>query len=160
MKDELPGIAPCVVDVTDYFRPGGSYGTPTPGAREYSVGVEGNGRVPVRDDLSGIEPSRLESVTTGAVDYVKSAFPRLFPTPLSFRHCRVTSLPWNIDAIGVWEVEQTYFMVGDNLFKHAPALGRYLAAAAVDGVLVDDLRPEARLGQALAFETAPGPDFG
>ena len=160
IKDELPAQAPCIVDVTDYFRPGGSYGTPTPGAREYSIGVEGNGRIPVREDLSSIEPSRLESVTAGAVDYVKSAFPGLIPTPLSFRHCWVTSLPWNTDAIGVWEVEQVYFVAGDNLFKHAPALGRSLASAALDGVLADDLRPEARLGEALAFDSAPGPDFG
>ncbi len=160
IKDELPAKAPCIVDVTDYFRPGGSYGTPTPGAREYSIGVEGNGRIPVREDLSSIEPSRLESVTAGAVDYVKSAFPGLIPTPLSFRHCWVTSLPWNTDAIGVWEAEQAYFVAGDNLFKHAPALGRSLACAALDGVLADDLRPEARLGEALAFDSAPGPDFG
>jgi sarcosine oxidase len=160
MKDELPARTPCMVDVTDYFRTGGSYGTPAPGAREYSIGVEGNGRIPVREDLSSIEPSRLECVTAGAVDYVNSAFPGLVPTPLSFRHCWVTSLPWNGDAIGVWETEQAYFVVGDNLFKHAPALGRALASAALDGVLADDLRPEARLGAAVAFESAPGPDFG
>lgn len=151
IKDELPAKAPCIVDVTDYFRPGGSYGTPTPGAREYSVGVVGNGHIPVREDLSSIEPFRLESVTEGAVDYVKSAFPGLTPTPLSFRHCWLTSLPWNSDAIGVWEAEQTYFVAGDNMFKHAPALGRSLASAALDGVLADDVRPEARLGEALAL---------
>jgi len=160
MQDDLPAEAPCMVDVTDCFRPGGSYGTPTPGAREYSIGVEGNGRIPVREDLSGIEPSRLESVTAGAVDYVRSAFPGLVPTPLSFRHCWVTGLPWNGDAIGVWEADQTYFVAGDNMFKHAPALGRALASAALDGVLADDLRPEARLGGAVAFESAPAPDFG
>jgi sarcosine oxidase len=148
IRDDLPARAPCIVDVTPYFRPGGAYGTLTPGAREYSIGVEGNGRVPVREDLSAIEPSRLESVTAGAVDYVKSAFPGLAPTPLSLKHCWVTSLPWSTDAIGVWEAEQTYFVVGDNLFKHAPALGRCLASAALDGALADDLRPTARLGQA------------
>ncbi len=147
IQEGLPGQAPCIVDDTDYFRPGGSYGTLTPGAREYSIGVEGHGRVPVREDFSSIGPSRLETVTDGAVEYVKSAFPGLVPTPLSFRHCWVTSLPWNADAIGVWEAERTYFVVGDNLFKHAPALGRALASAAVDGVLADELRPEARLGE-------------
>lgn len=160
MQDDLPAEAPCMVDVTDCFRPGGSYGTPTPGAREYSIGVEGNGRIPVREDLSSIEPSRLESVTAGAVDYVKSAFPGLVPTPLSFRHCWVTTLPWNGDAMGVWEADQAYFVAGDNLFKHAPALGRALASAALDGVLADDLRSEARLGGAVAFESAPAPEFG
>lgn len=151
IRDELLAEAPCIVDVTDCFRPGGSYGTPTPGAREYSIGVEGNGRIPVRDDLSSIEPSGLESVTAGAVDYVKSALPGLIPTPLSFRHCWVTSLPWNTDAIGVWGAEQVYFVAGDNMFKHAPALGRALASAALDGVLADDLRPQARLGEPLAL---------
>lgn len=160
MQDELPATTPCMVDVTDCFRAGGSYGTPTPGAQEYSIGVVGNGRIPVREDLSGIEPSRLEAVTAGAVDYVKSALPGLIPTPISYRHCWVTTLPWNPDAIGVWEAEQAYFLAGDNLFKHAPALGRSLASAALDGVLAEDLRPEARLGEALAFESAAGPHLG
>jgi sarcosine oxidase len=35
------------------------------------------------------------------------------------------------------------FVAGNNLFKHAPALGHLLAADALD-----DLRPEARLGAA------------
>ncbi len=155
VENGYPAEPPCIVDDTDYFRPGGSYGTLTPGAREYSIGVEGNGRVPVREDFSTIEPARLESVTAGAVDYVKSAFPGLTPTPLSFRHCWVTSLPWNTDAIGVWEAEQMYFIVGDNMFKHAPALGRALASAALDGVLAHDLRPQARLGEALALVREP-----
>jgi sarcosine oxidase len=57
-------------------------------------------------------------------------------------------LPWHDDAIGVWEAERMLFVAGSNLFKHAPALGRRLAEAALEERLDDQLLPASRLGRA------------
>jgi sarcosine oxidase len=58
----------------------------------------------------------------------------------------VTELPWSHDGVAVWELDGLLVLADNNLFKHAPALGRVLAQAAVGGELLADLRPEARLG--------------
>ena len=62
------------------------------------------------------------------------------------RHCWVTELPWSPDGVAVWEVEGLLFLTGANLFKHAPALGRELARAALGKPVTAMLRPEAKLG--------------
>ena len=43
----------------------------------------------------------------------------------------MTELPWGHDAIAVWEAGAVQFVAGNNLFKHAPALGHRLAAGAI-----------------------------
>ena len=43
-------------------------------------------------------------------------------------------------------LDRRHVVAGNNLFKHAPRLGRSLAAAAVGEELMPALRPEARLG--------------
>ena len=54
-------------------------------------------------------------------------------------------------------VAQLLFVAGDRMFKHAPAIGRAVAAAVLDGELAADLRPEARLGAAAVdVSAAPG----
>ena len=73
------------------------------------------------------------------------ALPGLEPDPVEARHCWVTELPWSPDGFAVWEIGGLLVFGGNHLFKHAPALGRTLAGAALDGV-PDELRPEARLG--------------
>ena len=93
----------------------GVYGDPLPGDGRYAVG----------------EP----------VEYVAEHLPGLEPTPVESRTCWVTELPWGHDAIAVWETGALQFVAGNNLFKHAPALGYRLAAGALG-----ELRPEARLG--------------
>ena len=59
----------------------------------------------------------------------------------------MTDLPWGHDGIGVWEAGPLFFLAGNNLFKHAPALGEALARAALGEPLHDDLRAEAELGR-------------
>ena len=56
----------------------------------------------------------------------------------------MTELAWGHDGLGVWEAGALLFVAGNNLFKHAPALGRRLAGGEIDG-----LRPELRLGTRL-----------
>jgi sarcosine oxidase len=55
----------------------------------------------------------------------------------------VTELPWGHDGIGVWDTGAARFIAGNNMFKHAPLLGRALAA----DELRDELRAEAQLGR-------------
>jgi glycine/D-amino acid oxidase-like deaminating enzyme len=73
--------------------------------------------------------------------YVAGALPGLDPTPVEARTCWVTELPWGHDGLAVWEAGALLFLAGNNLFKHAPALGHRLATGAID-----DVRPEVRLG--------------
>jgi sarcosine oxidase len=100
-----------------------AYGDPLPGNDRYAVG------------LGGADPT----------DYVAERLPGLEPRWVETRTCWVTELPWGHDAVAVWEAGALLFVAGNNLFKHAPALGSRLAAGAVD-----KLRPEARLGTSTA----------
>ena len=109
-----PAELPCFQDLAT-----GAYGDPVPGG--YAVGLDG---------------------TTATHAYVAERLPGLDPRPIDARTCWVTELPWGHDAFAVWEHGAARFVAGNNLFKHAPALGRALAA----DELPADLRPAARLG--------------
>jgi sarcosine oxidase len=52
-------------------------------------------------------------------------------------------------------MEGLLFVAGNNLFKHAPALGRALARAAIGDGLTATLRPQSKLG-ATVFGAASG----
>ena len=69
--------------------------------------------------------------------YVAEALPGLEPRPVEARTCWVTGLPWGHDGLAVWEAGALRFVAGNNLFKHAPALGRRIAADALG-----ELRPK------------------
>ena len=122
----------------------GAYGDPRPGNDRYAIGLD---ETPVREDGSLVEPSELAAAAERTTEYVSNRLPGLEPRPVDVRHCWVTRLPWGDDGLAAWEVGGLVFVAGNNLFKHAPALGRALAAAAVGDGLPADLRPEARLGQ-------------
>jgi sarcosine oxidase len=148
---EVRGAAParvaCLLDGSDAFGESGVYGAPSPSSSRFSLGVDG--AAAAREDASLLSPSALASVTDRAATYVRRALPGLDPEPAGYRHCWVTTLPWHEDAIGVWEAERMLFVAGSNLFKHAPALGRRLAEAALDEGLDDQLQPAGRLGRPL-----------
>jgi sarcosine oxidase len=78
--------------------------------------------------------------------YVARALPGLVPEPVEVRHCWVTDLPWNHDGMAAWQAGGVTFFAGNNLFKHAPAVGRALADAC-GGAPLGELHPEARLGE-------------
>jgi sarcosine oxidase len=99
-----------------------AYGDPLPGNARYAVGLDG---------------------TDATHAYVAERLPGLEPRPVEARTCWVTELPWGHDAVAVWQAGALRFVAGNNLFKHAPALGHRLAADALD-----ELRPHARLGAA------------
>ena len=95
----------------------------------------------------------LPGIAQRTTAYVARALPGLDPEPVDVRHCWVTELPWHPDGFAVWELGGLLILGGNHLFKHAPALGRALARAALGEGLPHSLLPEARLGAAL-FESA------
>lgn len=112
----VPAPLPCLVDGT-----AGAYGDPLPGNERYAVG------------LGDADPTA----------YVAEHLPGLEPRAVETRTCWVTELPWGHDGMAVWEAGALRFVAGNNLFKHAPALGWRLAADELG-----ELRPEVRLGTA------------
>jgi sarcosine oxidase len=113
-----PARLACLQDGT-----AGAYGDPLPGDDRYAIG------------LGDADP-------TG---YVAERLPGLEPRPVETRTCWVTELPWGHDGLAVWEAGALRFVAGNNLFKHAPVLGRRLAADELG-----ELLPEARLGTSTA----------
>lgn len=145
VRGEPPPRVACLQDGSGDFGETGTYATPTPGNRRYSVGLSQT--VEVQGDGSLFDPGGLTALGDRAAAYVAEALPGLDPEPLEYRHCWVTELPWGPDGVAVWEAESMLFVAGHNLFKQAPALGRALAAAALGGGLPGELRPEAELGR-------------
>ena len=146
VRGEPPARLACLQDGSGDFGETGTYATPAPGNRRYSVGLSQT--VEVQDDGSLLDPAALSALGDRAAGYVAEALPGLDPEPLEYRHCWVTELPWGPDGVAVWEADAMLFVAGHNLFKQAPALGRALAGAALGDGLPADLRPEALLGQA------------
>jgi sarcosine oxidase len=146
VRGEPPARLACLQDGSGAFGETGTYGTPAPGNRRYSVGLSQT--VDVRDDGSLLDPAALAALGERAAAYVNQALPGLDPEPIEYRHCWVTELPWGPDGVAVWESDGMFFVAGHNLFKQAPALGRAVAGAALGEGLASDLRPEAKLGEA------------
>jgi sarcosine oxidase len=139
VRGQPPARLACLLDGR------GPYGDPLPGNETYAVGF---GETPVHDDGSLLRPGELASMTERTSAYVEQALPGLDPDPIDIRHCWVTEVPWSPDGFAVWEVGNLLAVAGNNLFKHAPALGRALAAAALGEGLAPALRPQAKLGAA------------
>jgi len=145
VRDEAPAGVACLSDTTDLFGEPDMYGVASPDRTRFSVGVA---ETLAREDLSLLAPGEIGAADDRAAAWAARALPGVDPTPVGYRHCWVTELPWHEDGVGVWEAESTLFLAGNNLFKHAPALGEALAEAALDGTLREELRPAARLGAA------------
>jgi sarcosine oxidase len=122
LRDAAPAGLPCLQDGRR-----GAYGDPLPGNDRFAVGL-------------GDDPDET-------VAYVAETLPGLGPEPVDAVQCTVTELPWGHDGIAVWERGRTLFIAGNNMFKHAPVLGRALAGAAFGDGLRQELAPEARLGR-------------
>jgi sarcosine oxidase len=122
-----------------------AYADPLPGDREYAVGLY---RVPVHDDGSLVQPDALAREVEDTRAYALRALPGLAPAAVDVRHCMLTELPWGEDGIGIWQQGDLTVISGNNMFKHAPALGRALARAALEAKLDPDLEPDAQLGAA------------
>jgi sarcosine oxidase len=143
VRGAAPAHAACLLDGSGAFGEAGAYGDPLPDNAAYAVGV---GETPVHEDGSLLEAGGLAAAAGRIAAYAGRALPGLEPEPVDVRHCWVTELPWSTDGIGVWELRGLLVVAGNNLFKHAPALGRALAAAALGEGVRPVLRPEAKLG--------------
>ncbi len=121
------------------------YGSPLPDREHYAIGLSG--------DEGELDPYANPMTTFGAIregleEYVERAMPGLDPDPIAWVNCSVTRLPWGSDAVACYTDGTNLFIAGNNLFKHAPALGELLAAAAQDGTFPADLSDSRRLGSA------------
>jgi sarcosine oxidase len=117
-----------------------------------AVGVD---ETPVHGDGGLVDPDGLAAVAQRTTAYVARALPGLLPEPVQARHCWITELPWGYDAFAVWASGGASFMVGHNLFKHAPALGRALAANVLGEEPGIPLSPDDRLGAPAAAIAGP-----
>jgi sarcosine oxidase len=143
VRGEPPPALACLQDGSGAFGETGVYAAAVPGNRRYAVGLSDDADAP---DGGLLDPAALARLAERASRYVERALPGLDPEPVDVRHCWVTELPWGPDGVGVWAVDGVFFVAGHNLFKHAPALGRALAAAATGDGLADELLPGAHLG--------------
>jgi sarcosine oxidase len=122
-----------------------AYGDPLPGYGAYAVGVA---EAAIHPDGGLIDPDGLVSIARRTVDYARVMLPGLEPSGPRARHCWVTELEWGSDGFALWSAGGAHFLAGQNLFKHAPAIGDALAAVALGQPAAIDLSPEARLGAA------------
>jgi sarcosine oxidase len=152
VKDDPPPHVACLLDSSRASGEVVAYGDPLPGNSSYAVGLDDT---PVHDDGSLIDAGGLASIAGRTTEYVARALPGLDPQPIDVRHCWVTELPWHPDGFAVWELGGLLILAGNHLFKHAPALGRALARAAVGDGLAPILHPEARLGAELFEPSRP-----
>lgn len=143
LRVEPPPRLACLLDSSGAFGDAGAYADPLPGNEEYAVGLDDT---PVHEDGSLVDGAGLASIARRTTDYVARALPGLDPEPVDARHCWVTELPWSPDGFAAWELGGLLILAGNHLFKHAPALGRALARAALGQGLAPSLHPEARLG--------------
>jgi sarcosine oxidase len=152
VRGEPPDRLGCLLDSSGAFGAAGAYADPMPGNRAYAVGLDDT---PVHDDGSLIDGGGLADIAERTIAYVARALPGLEPGPTEVRHCWVTELPWHPDGFAVWELGGLLILGGNHLFKHAPALGRALARAALGEGLAPSLHPEARLGAELFESVEP-----
>jgi sarcosine oxidase len=143
VRGESPARLACLLDSSGAFGQAAAYGDPLPGNGAYAVGL---GETPVHEDGSLLDAGGLAAAAERTTAYVGRALPGLEPRPFDARHCWVTELPWSPDGIAAWEAGGLLVVAGNNLFKHAPALGRALARAALGDGLAPILRPQAKLG--------------
>jgi sarcosine oxidase len=143
VRGEVPARVACLTDSTGRFGEPDMYGVASPDRSRFSVGVA---ETLAREDLSLLAPGEIGAADDRAAAWAAEALPGVDPTPVDHRHCWVTELPWHEDGVGVWEAGPVHFLAGNNLFKHAPALGEALAEAALGAPLREELRPGAQLG--------------
>jgi sarcosine oxidase len=145
LRTTPPSRLACLLDAGGASGETHAYGDPLPGNSAYAVGVT---EAAIHPDGGLIDPDGLAAVARRTVAYANAMLPGLEPTPSQARHCWVTELQWGTDAFALWSAGGAHFLAGQNLFKHAPALGEALAATALGEPAEIDLSPDAQLGAA------------
>jgi sarcosine oxidase len=145
VRGQPPVRLACLLDGSGAFGENGGYADPLPGNGVYAVGLD---ETPVHADGGLVDPDGLATVSARTQRYAARALPGLEPEPVQARHCWVTELPWGHDALALWTAGGASFLVGNNLFKHAPALGRALARHSLGETPGIQLGPDDQLGAA------------
>jgi sarcosine oxidase len=143
LRSAPPSRLACLLDASGASGEAHGYGDPLPGNRVYAVGVT---EAAIHPDGGLIDPDGLAAVARRTVAYANAMLPGVEPTPSQARHCWVTELEWGTDGFALWSAGGAHFLSGQNLFKHAPAIGEALAATALGDAAEIDLSPDARLG--------------
>jgi sarcosine oxidase len=143
LRSAPPSRLACLLDSGGASGEAHAYGDPLPGNGAYAVGVT---EAAIHPDGGLVDPDGLAAVARRTVAYANAMLPGLEPAPSQARHCWVTELDWGTDAFAVWSAGGAHFLAGQNLFKHAPAIGEALAATALGESAEIDLSPDARLG--------------
>ena len=138
-----PSRLACLLDASGASGETHAYGDPLPGNGAYAVGVT---EAAIHPDGGLIDPDGLAAVARRTVAYANAMLPGVEPAACQARHCWVTELEWSGDAFALWSAGGAHFLSGQNLFKHAPAIGEALAATALGQAAEIDLSADARLG--------------
>jgi len=150
VRGEPPPRLACLLDSSATSGEASAYADPLPGNASYAVGLDDT---PLHDDGSLMDAGGLAAIARRTTANVARTLTGLEPNPVDVRNCWVTELPWHPDGFAVWERGGLLILAGNHLFKHAPAIGRALARAALGEGLAPNLQPEAKLGAEL-FESA------
>ena len=145
VRGTMPSRLACLLDGGGESGETHAYGDPLPGNGAYAVGVT---EAATHPDGGLIDPDGLAAAAQRTVDYARAMLPGLDPAGPRSRHCWSTELEWGADAFALWSAGGAHFLCGQNLFKHAPAIGEALAATALGEPAGIDLSPDARLGAA------------
>jgi sarcosine oxidase len=122
------------------------YGSPYPSRGMFAVGLSGEAGELAAGD-GGLALERFDEIRRRISAYVREALPGLEPAPVHDVTCWVTRLPWGSDGVAAWKTDGITTIAGNNLFKHAPALGELLADVVCTGDVPEILRPESELGR-------------
>ena len=137
-------ILPCFQDTTGVLGEAGAYGVPLPGGDRYALGLTETARVSPGGTVEN--PAQLQAFAE-RICALAERLPGVEPEPVEQRACWTTAVGWSDSGVAVWEADDVLLLVGNHLFKHAPALGEALAAAAAGESLPSDLAPAAQLGK-------------
>jgi sarcosine oxidase len=130
------------------------YGSPYPSRDLFAVGLSGaTGELAAGDTRLALE--RVDEIRRRVSAYVRAALVGLEPEPVHDVTCWVTRPPWGSDGVAAWNANAITTIAGNNLFKHAPALGELLADAVCAGDVPEILRPESELGRARPASAGP-----
>lgn len=146
VRDPAPGRVACLQDASDAFGSVGAYGAPTPTNDRFALGLSDEVETQAGGGLA--DPAALARSARGIERYAAQALPGVVADPVGVRHCWVTKLGWSDDGVAVWDAGALLFLAGNNLYKHAPSLGRAVADAVATGEVAAWLQPEAQLGRA------------
>jgi sarcosine oxidase len=118
------------------------YGGPMGTSGRYVIGLADHAAdPPVAAGATMAAAGDLRPAVARLSAYAERAFRGLDPEPVGLRVCVTTALPWHRDAFACWTAGPVTLFAGNNLFKHAPALGRLLADAVSSGRIPALLAP-------------------